>query len=54
MRTRRRLGQPVSYFRVCWDSGQGGLQMAFFCASGAHVLKYTPLRFSKTTIFPSP
>ncbi|KFC61247.1 hypothetical protein FF80_04038 [Devosia sp. LC5] len=27
--------------------------MAVFCASGAHVLMYAPLRFSKTTIFGS-
>jgi hypothetical protein len=36
------------------ENRSGGLQMAFFCASGAHVLKYAPLRFSKTTIFAPP
>ena len=30
-----------------------GLQMATFCASGAHVLKYAARRFSKITIFAS-
>lgn len=34
-----------------WIVGHSGLQMAVFCASGAHVLVYVPLRFSKTTIF---
>jgi hypothetical protein len=31
-----------------------GLQTATFCASGAHVLMYAPLRFSKIAIFASP
>jgi hypothetical protein len=34
-------------------SGDAGLQMALFCASGAHVLEYAARRFSKNTIFDS-
>ena len=28
-------------YRVCWYSGDAGLQMAVFCASGTHVPKRT-------------
>ncbi|EPR16335.1 hypothetical protein M527_21450 [Sphingobium indicum IP26] len=40
--------------RVCGDSAHGGLQIAAFSASGAHVLKYAARRFSKSTIFAAP
>jgi hypothetical protein len=33
--------------------GHSGLQTPIFSASGAHVLMYAPLRFSKTGIFGS-
>ncbi|BAI96146.1 hypothetical protein SJA_C1-13120 [Sphingobium indicum UT26S] len=36
------------------DTVHGGLQMAVFCASGAHDLQVAARRFSKTTIFASP
>ncbi len=36
-----------------FNSGSDDLQMALFCAPGAHVLKHTALRFSNSTIFGS-
>jgi hypothetical protein len=40
--------------RVRGYSRDVGLQTAIFCASGAHVLMYAPLRFSKIATFASP
>ncbi|MFB9059923.1 MULTISPECIES: hypothetical protein [Sphingobium] len=53
-------GNPLIYLyfptqaRVRGDSAHGGLQIAAFCASGAHVLKYAARQFSKSTIFAAP
>ena len=33
---------------------EGGLQTALTCASGAHVPKYAPLRFSQIPSFATP
>jgi hypothetical protein len=37
--------------RVRRYSGEAGLQMPDFCASGTHVLEYAPFRFSNPIIF---
>ncbi|CDX54149.1 hypothetical protein MPL1032_180385 [Mesorhizobium plurifarium] len=41
------------FFKMWRHSGEAGLQTAASSASGAHVLKYAPLRFSDPTVFDS-
>ncbi len=52
---RRRTGRQAQERsrRALRNSDEAGLQTVGFCASGAHVRKYAPLRFSKPTVFGS-